>query len=37
LKVLHGRALEDSDREKAALLRHKISRLKKISRRVAEA
>ena len=37
LKVLHGRALEDSDREKAALLRHKISRLKKISRRVAQA
>ena len=37
LKFLHGRALEDSDREKALLLRRQISRLKKISRRVAEA
>lgn len=37
LKVLHWQALEDSNAEKAVLLRHQISRLKKISRRVAEA
>ena len=36
LKLLHGQALEDREREKAALLRHRISRLKKISRRVAQ-
>ncbi len=35
LKVLHGQALEESETEKAVLLRHQISRLKKISRRVA--
>jgi protein-arginine kinase activator protein McsA len=37
LKVLRGEALESSETEKAVLLRHQISRLKKISRRVAEA
>jgi len=37
LKVLHWQAMEDSETEKAVLLRHQISRLKKISRRVAEA
>ncbi|MEE9910303.1 MAG: transcription termination factor Rho [Deltaproteobacteria bacterium] len=37
LKVLHGQALEESDAPKAVLLRHQISRLKKISRRVAAA
>ncbi|HPC85958.1 MAG TPA: hypothetical protein P5238_03860 [Smithellaceae bacterium] len=36
LKLLHGQALEDREREKAALLRRQISRLKKISRRVAQ-
>jgi hypothetical protein len=36
LKVLHWQALEGNDTRKSALLRHKISRLKKISRRVAE-
>jgi hypothetical protein len=37
LKVLHWRALEESETEKAVLLRHQISRLKKISRRVVAA
>lgn len=35
LKVLRGQALEESDGKKSVLLRHQISRLKKISRRVA--
>lgn len=34
LKVLHWQALEENETEKAVLLRHQISRLKKISRRV---
>lgn len=37
LKVLRWQALEGSETEKAVLLRHQISRLKKISRRVAVA
>ncbi len=37
LKVLRGKALEEREAEKAVLFRHQISRLKKISRRVAEA
>ncbi len=37
LKVLQGQAVESKETEKAVLLRHQISRLKKISRRVAEA
>lgn len=37
LKVLHWKALEENDTDKAVLLRHQISRLKKISRRVAAA
>jgi ribonuclease D len=35
LKVLKGEALESSEAQKAIMLRHQISRLKKISRRVA--
>jgi len=35
LKVLRWQALEESEREKAVLLRQQISKLKKISRRVA--
>ncbi len=37
LKVLRWQALEDSDAKKAVMLRHMISKLKKISRRIAEA
>ncbi len=37
LKGLRLQAMEVSETEKAVLLRHQISRLKKISRRVAEA
>jgi len=37
LKDLRRHALEVSEHEKAVLLRHQISTLKKISRRVAEA
>lgn len=37
LKVLRRQALEGNDNEKAVLLRHQISTVKKISRRVAEA
>ena len=37
LKILHGKAQEENETRKAVLLRHQISRLKKISRRVAEA
>jgi len=37
LKIMHGQALEESDAKKAVLLRQQISRLKKISRRVAQA
>ncbi|MBP1711147.1 MAG: hypothetical protein H6Q49_1349 [Deltaproteobacteria bacterium] len=37
LKVLRGNALEERENEKATMLRHQISRLKKISRRVAVA
>ena len=37
LKVLHGQALESKETQKAVILRHQISRLKKISRRVAAA
>jgi len=37
LKILRGQALEESETRKAVLLRHQISRLKKISRRAAEA
>lgn len=37
LKVLRWQALESNETEKAVLLRHQISRLKKISRRPAEA
>ena len=36
LKILRGQALEESETQKAVSLRHQISRLKKISRRVAE-
>jgi hypothetical protein len=35
LKVLRWQALEASEKKKAVLLRHKISELKKISRRIA--
>ena len=35
LKILRWRALEESESEKALLLRQQISKLKKISRRVA--
>ena len=37
LKVLRWQALESKESKKAVLLRHKISELKKISRRVAAA
>ncbi len=37
LKVLRWQALESSENKKAVLLRHQISHLKKISRRVAAA
>jgi len=36
LKVLRWQALEESETARAIFLRHQISRLKKISRRVAE-
>ena len=35
LKIQRGQALENRDENKSAALRHQISRLKKISRRVA--
>ncbi len=37
LKILHGQAMEERKKETVVTLRHQISRLKKISRRVAEA
>mgnify|MGYP001262176823 CR=1 FL=1 len=37
LKALKGQALESKETQKAGLLRHRISRLKKISRRVVAA
>jgi hypothetical protein len=37
LKILHGQAMEERNKDTAVALRHQISRLKKISRRVAEA
>lgn len=37
LKVLRGQALESNENKKAALLRHRISQLKKKSRRLAAA
>lgn len=37
LKVLRGQALESNENKKAALLRHRISQLKKKSRRLATA
>ena len=37
LKLMHGQALEASDAKNAVMLRHKISKLKKMSRRIAEA
>jgi hypothetical protein len=36
LKILHGQAIEERNKDTAVVLRHQISRLKKISRRVAE-